>query len=1105
MRVTVVQILIVCTAVMCAHATNSWGQELLNRKVTLKVQNTELGDVLSMIEQKVHVNFTYSPFLIDPQKKITVQARNTRVADLLRDIFRNAVQAEIIGEQIVLTPATATAENTGATPESKHTSLLMPISGRVTDDTGSPLPGVNILIKGSTVGTTTDGDGRYSVEVSTGTEILVFSFIGFKTQEVDVANRSQIDITLEQDITSLSEVVVIGYGTQMKSEVTGSIGSVSLKDFQEQPVTRVDQALQGRVAGVQITNSAGVPGGDVRIRVRGSNSINGNNAPLYVIDGFVGADFGIVNPQDIASMEVLKDAAATAIYGSRGANGVILITTRTGSKKGVQVDFGTWVSSSSVLKKMDLLNAVDYAQTANARAAATGGNPIYTQAQIDSYRQNGGTDWQNEVLRRATGQQYQLGISGGTDKTQFLISTNYLDQDGIINNTDYKRYTFRTNVSSQVSKKFTARVNLTGSRRESHNTDGTSARGGALAQALAWSPTTPVYTPAGTYTKSDPVGSIFQNPKALTTEQDNRYNNSTLNLVGGLRYEFIKGLSLDIQYGVNYINAQGKTYLAAILNNNHSRASRTSTEVINLQNTNTLSYRRTFNNIHSLDITAVFENQTETSESFNAGSTDLTFPNLSYDNLAQAGSNSVGSGYSRWALLSYLGRINYTLKDRYMISAAARRDGSSKFRGSNKYSNFPSVSLGWRISEENFMQTQNFVSNLKLRASWGLTGNQAIGPYSTMSTYISNLDDAAVPFTSGYFSTGINYGIVLGAPGNPDLKWETTAQTDVGVDIEVLEGKVSLSADYFVKNTKDLLLAQSLPEYVGGNSLMRNIGEVQNKGIELALNATPVRGELTWNSSLNFSSLKNKVVSLATNDTIYNVGGYQEFVLIPGQSLGVFWGPRYLGTWKPGQQDEAALFHAKPGDAHYEDLNGDHVIDGKDSQVIGRSMPKTTLGWNNTVTYKGLSLNIFFQGIFGFDKLNYSYATGIVGSTDVRQPTFADIQNRYIPGVNETSNIPAFSSTNENFIYQSSRFIEKGNFVRLKNISLAYTLPKAAVKGLGTVRVFVSGTNLWTITDYKGIDPESTSNSSASDAIQNIDHGSYPNSKTYTAGVNLTF
>ncbi|WPU93594.1 TonB-dependent receptor [Mucilaginibacter sabulilitoris] len=980
------------------------------------------------------------------------------------------------------------------------------ISGRVTDNTGAPMPGVNVALKGTTLGTVTDANGKYSLNVPDQTGTLVFSFVGYISQEVAIGNNTAINVKLEESSKSLNEVVVIGYGTQRKSDLTGALTSVSTKDFAQQPVTRVDQVLSGRAAGVQVTNASGAPGANVRIRVRGSNSVLGNNDPLYVIDGFVGADFSILNPNDIESIQVLKDAASTAIYGSRGANGVIIVTTKKGSGSGFKISYEAQGSRSEVVKRWDVLNAFDYATTANERSVALGTSPIFTQDQVDQFRNNKGTDWQNLVFRRATGQQHQLTLSGGGEKTTYLISANYLDQDGVINNTGFKKYTIRSNVSSKPTDDFSLRLNFTGSRIENHNIGLQSGTGNALVEALSWAPTTPAYDATGHYTSQDPTGSVAINPLALLYDLNNDDNRNIANVIGGANYKLpIKGLAIDLQYGVNYTGVQDASWGGIYLTRGNPFANRSTSDQVTLQSTSSLNYNRTFNKYHNISAVVVFETQKYVQNDFSAAGNTLFFPDLGYYNLSLANSYAVGAGYSKSSLLSYLGRVNYSYKDKYLLSFAVRRDGSSKFADGNKYSTFPSVGAGYNLAEEDFIKGMNVFSNLKLRASWGMTGSQAIGPYATLSTYNTGTPAA-------FNNAGVLYGIQLGNPGNTHLKWETTKQTDVGLEMGVLDGRVTLEGDYFVKNTTDLLLNQALPAYVGGGTETKNVGEVQNKGFEITLTANLLKTTgFSWTSNFNVAVVKNKVASLGGVAprilTGTGVGGgmstTNEFVLQPGYSLGSYWGLKYLGTWKPADAQEAAKYNEKPGDSRYADLNNDGQINADDFTIIGKGIPTTTAGWNNTFTYKGFTLNVFFQGVLGVDKLNYTRAVALSGSGDARQYILSEIKDRYIPGENQTSNIPAFSSTNV-VITQSSRFIENGSYVRLKNLSLAYTFPKV-VNNRGAIKVFVSGTNLATITKYKGLDPEANNIGSGTDTAQGIDYGAYPNSRVYTLGVNLSY
>lgn len=978
------------------------------------------------------------------------------------------------------------------------------VRGHVSSD-GTSLPGVNVSVKGTSLGTSTDASGNYSISLSGSQNTLVFSYIGFLSQETVVGDRSTINIQLEEDQQALDEVVVVGYGTLRKKDLTGALSSISTSEFEEQPVTRIDQVLQGRATGVQVTNSSGAPGGEARIRIRGANSVLGNNDPLFVIDGFVGADFNTINTNDIESIQVLKDAASTAIYGSRGANGVVIVTTKTG-KSGFQVTYSGQGSTSDVIKKWDVLNGPDFAEIANERSVVLGVNPIFSAEQISELRASGGTNWQDLVFRRAAGQQHQLGVSGGGEKTSYLISANYINEKGIINNSGYKRYVFRSNINSKLNDNFTVRFNVTGSRTENHNTNIIGGTGNPVVQALSWSPTLPAYDAAGNITPADAIGSVGFNPVALMYERANDTQGNFVNLLGGVNYKLpVEGLTLDLQYGVNYNDRLTQTFNGNLVTRNNPNASRGSTENITLQSTNALNYRRVFNEDHNLDVVAVIESQQFRSNSFGANATGLKFPSLEYYNLQLANTYGVNTGYTKWTLLSYLARANYAYKNKYLVSASVRRDGSSKFAEGNKWSVFPSVGLGYNLSEEQFIQDMGVFSNLKIRGSWGKTGSQAINPYATLSTYNTN---APMAFDNASTASGIQ----LGNPGNLRLRWETTEQKDIGIEAGFFQDRLSIEADYFVKNTTDLLLNRSLPEYVGGGSQTLNVGEVENKGIEVSLKGVILNSDnVNWTSNFNFSTVKNRVTSLGGIAPRIGQGTgvgagmsiTNEFMLMPEYSLGSYWGVKYLGTWKPGEEAEASKYNAKPGDSRYEDINKDDKISTDDFQIIGKGMPTTTAGWNNTISYKDLTLNVFFQGVFGVDKLNYTRAAAMSGSGDARQYILTEIKDRYIPGVNETSDIPAFSSSNVVFT-QSSRFVENGNYIRLKNVSLSYRLPESTVKKVG-IQLFVSGTNLLTISNYKGIDPESTNISSGTDTAIGIDYGGYPNSRTITGGINLTF
>ena len=978
------------------------------------------------------------------------------------------------------------------------------VTGKVTNDNGDALEGASVHEKGSNTGVRTKRDGSFTIRLTSPNAILDISYVGFSRTEISLAGKTEISVSLKAENKSLNDVVVVAYGTQKKATLTGAQGSVNASDFKGQPVTRLDQALQGRASGVQVTNASGAPGGDVRIRVRGANSVNGANDPLYVIDGFVGGDFGLLGPDDVESMQILKDASATAPYGSRGANGVVIITTKKGAKGRTSINFTTRLTSSRIAKTLDKLNAGDYAQVVNDHSIATGASPVYSPTQVADFKQNGGTDWQKDIYNTATGQQYQLNLSGGTDKTSYYISGAYQNQPGIVNNSSYKFYNLRSNINSQISDKFSTYINFNGSVRDYLNTNIITGSANPIVQSLAWSPTVPVYDSAGNYTKTDPVGSVFLNPVALTTDVLNKTQNYSANITGGLMYTILRGLTFHVQYGVNFVGAQNQYYRSLVVNSN-TFASRNTSTSLNLQNTNTLNYKHVFNGVHNLDITAVVEEQKEKDDGFSASVVNLVYPTFMYDNLNLATPSALSAGVSQWSIFSLFGRVNYSYKEKYLLSGTLRRDGSSRFQGDNKFSYFPSVSAGWVLSQEDFIRDLNVFNALKLRASWGLTGNQAISPYSTLASYATT--------SATYTSSTHVPGVLISNPGNPNLKWETTEQKDLGLDMQLVKGFVNFSADYYVKETRDLLFPVAIPMYVGGGSIVKNIGAVQNKGWEFSLDVTPLSGKVKWTSSINLSLVSNKILHLVKSgqDTIFNssdVGAgtstQPEFVMITGRPMAAIWGLKYMGTWKPKDAALAAQFGAAPGDARYADVNGDNKLSSADFTIIGYGLPKYSIGWNNSISYKGFDLNVFFQGIFGFDKLDYLYGASMTYSGDFRQPMLAAIKNRYIPGVNETSNIPAFSSTGQNYI-QSSRFVEKGDFIRLKNVSLAYTLPKSLLKDLFSVKLFASATNLLTLTKYKGMDPESASVGSGNDAQQNIDYGSYPNPRVFTGGITISF
>jgi TonB-linked SusC/RagA family outer membrane protein len=1000
------------------------------------------------------------------------------------------------------------------------------VTGTVRAADGEMLPGVSILLKGTSTGTVTDVEGRYSIHApENGT--LVFSSIGYTLQETPVTGRSVINVTLAEDVHSLQEVVVVGYGTQKKSDLTGSISSISGNEVTLLPTQRVDQALQGRAAGVMVLNTDGAPGGNTTIRVRGMNSINGGNNALIVIDGLQGADLNSINPNDIESIEVLKDASATAIYGSQGANGVILITTKMGKTGKPVISYTYDMGASQQNKKYDLLSAAEYARNINAVVLSRNGDritpqPIFSEAEIEEFERTGGTDWQDVIYRTAKIQNHQLSLSGANDKVNYLLSGGYLDQEGILLNTSYKRFTLRANVETEINKWAVFGLNWAGSKEITNSTlfgGSTDWPNNPVGAALRFSPTIPVYDENGNYSK----GSLFYgnpilwNPLASAVEPLLEGNTFRNNLNSYLQFQLMKGLTLRVTGGarlteqdnVRFLN--NKTFIGL---QNNGQGTTTTNSTTYLQNSNILTYDKTIDQ-HHLTVTAVAEQQYTKSAGANISTTDFLNKQTGAYDLAGANISNVGSFLSERRINSYLGRVNYIFNDRYLITASYRADGSSVFGKNNKWGYFPSASVAWRAANESFVSDLNVFSDLKFRASWGVTGNQAISPYQTLARINSG---ANYPYNGG---DGTDIGFQITAAENPSLRWETTTQTDFGIDVGILNGRLNITADYYIKTTEDLLMPRELPLHTGLRSIIDNVGSMQNKGIEIAVDGDPLVGTLAWNTGFNISANRTTVLDVGPVGKIaFTAGGSGQGTNLPfmylvtdepfGQMMG--WG--YEGTWKQDEADLAATYGQLPGDPHYTDVNKDGKIDIQDQKVIGNSMPKFIFGWNNRLTYRNFELMLQIQGVQGNNIFNVARI-----ALEEQQGTSRRLLDRWTPD-NKDSDIPALIDglTRQNANLTStisfptssgntnSRWVEDGSYVRLKNITVAYNFPKALTDkiNLNNLRLYVSGTNLVTITNYLGYDPE-VSSYTGNDAQIGTDYNNYPQSKLFNVGVNLSF
>ncbi|MFQ3172948.1 MAG: TonB-linked SusC/RagA family outer membrane protein [Polaribacter sp.] len=954
------------------------------------------------------------------------------------------------------------------------------ISGVVTYSDGTLLPGVNILIEGASVGTQTDFDGKFSIKANKG-EILVFSYLGMKTKKITIDAKTTINIQLEEDAASLDEIVVIGYGSQRKSDLTGSVSQIKAEDLNAIPNANVQQALAGRAAGVQVTQQDGSPGGSVSVTIRGSNSIQGNNTPLYVVDGFPIGNISILNNSDIESIEILKDASATAIYGSRGANGVVLLTTKQGKSGKMNIDFDSSYSSQSLIKQLDLMNAKEYAQFYNIQASNDGLQPYFTESEVNSFGE--GFDWQDFMFRNASMLTNSLSISGGDSKTKYAMSLSSVNQEGILENSDYNRYTIRANIDHQFSKVFRATLSTTNTRVSTGRQDsGGGNRGASLIGAIQTAaPTLTPFNDDGTYNDIRIVypWAEIGNPIYYTKEEKNTIKSNLSLINAAFVINPLEELTIRISGGYENRDDRSDSYRTLKFVNSDGIARVGTAQFTSLLSENTINYTKTFNDVHNFSALAGVTYQDFLSTELNAGSSGFLSDAFETNDLI-AGANPVlaDTRYSKNVLSSYLGRFNYNYKNKYYVTASYRADGTSKFSEGNKWGYFPSAALSWRVSEEDFLKDNSTISNLKLRGSYGVTGSQAIDPYETLNilnpSYAVLNDQLSLAFAPSEQLPG-------------DLKWETTEQMDFGIDFGLLNNRFTLTADYYVKNTKDLLNTITLSSSSGYINTIGNVGEVQNKGFELGLDAKVFTGDFKWGLNTNFSINRNKVVKLYGGDEIrtgfLNTVSLQTFtsILSEGRPIGQFYGFIEDGYTDAGQ-------------IKYKDTDGVDGITNDDQTFIGDPTPDFIYGINSTMSYKNFDLNIFLQGVYGNDLYNGSSATNSIdygfGLNLIKDPLYD-----YWTPTNTDAKYPKISRTTK--INGSDRFIEDGSFLRLKNIQFAYNLPvkQMNLNGLQSMQLYVSGQNLLTFTKYSGWDPE----------VIGVDNRSYPQTKGFTLGTRIRF
>lgn len=1108
-----------------------------SQSVTLTIQDAPLDRIFLEIEQKTAYRVIFNDDVIPKNKTFSINAKNEDVKDVLTNLLKTTpLTYKIIQDDLlVIINKTSIQE------------IL--ISGRVVDEDGEALVGVSVKEKGTTTGTVTDVNGNFQITVTGESSVLVFNYIGFKIEEVTVGDKRTLNVTLRGSTTALNEVVVVGYGSQSRKDVTGAISTIKPEDLESTPVTSVDALLQGRAAGVQVTTNSGAPGGGVSVRIRGNTSISSGNDPLYVIDGIpvvsddLSGGSGLstngqinaladINPNDIESIQVLKDASATSIYGARAANGVVLITTKRGSRGGqTRFSFNNYAGMVQAPRKLPLLNGeeaktlfLERRYNAAENAAVNFPQLLDNPSRNDFETYNNNTDWQDAVLRSSLMQNYSIGMQGGDQSTRYAISLGYLEQQGHIIETKFNRITSRINIDYDASKKLRFGNSLAFTRSKTNLMDqstGTNIQGfsdpNPYFSALVKSPFLPVFEQdrAGNNT-GEYFGLVrdFQdviNPVGVARQLTNdAFNNRLLgNLFG--EYDILGALKFRSSISVDYFNLKEKRFVPAA----NREAGSQNTQEFNWINENTLNYSKLFSEKHNFSALAGLSFQESRRERLRSRGQNSPSDLLSDLNSAPV----LVDGFSNaetWGISSLFGRVTYSYDDKYLFTGNIRRDGSSRFGANNKFAVFPSASIGWRVSAEPFMQKVELVNDLKIRASYGTTGNQNIGNYRSLVLYSGG---------ANYLGNG---GISPSNVGVPDLSWESTNQANLGLDVTLFNNRVTLITDYYVKKTKDLLLSVPLPGTAGFGSSLQNFGDVENKGWEFAALTKVLTGGFKWNVDVNIGTNRNKILRLPGGDPIIRnylglFGIAQE-----GEAIGTFYGWNMLGVYARDEDNIARDAQGNTllesdgvtprrirnnsangpafagGDVIFEDINHDGIINDDDRVVIGKAFPDFFGGINNSLSFKNWDLNVFLQFSKGNDVINGT------------RRSLEQMSNSYNSTVNtlrrwrkqgDVTDVPkAISGDPMGNARQSTRWVEDGSYFRFKTVTLGYNIPTNIMGGRALFRnakVYVTGQNLLTFTNYLGIDPEV--NALRDPLLAGIDIGTYPQSRTFIFGLNLGF
>ena len=1100
--------LLFCTTVFSFSANEVFSQ---NDKIVINDdKDYTIDEIFDLFREQTKHTFIYQEDLFKKIPKLHLEKGTIKANELLEKSFSSDKYSFSFTRKnrIII------IEEIPVTIKEEINIQKLQVSGIVTDIDGNPLPGASIVEVGTDNGTSSDFDGNYEINLPDGEQTLVFSYLGFKTQEVEINGRSKINVVLEIDSEGLDEIVITGYGEVRRKDLTGSVAKVNGDDLANLPAARVDQLLQGRASGVQVSSISGEPGAATTIRIRGGNSIQGNNEPLWVIDGIiVGTDYNLsnINANDIKSIDVLKDAVAVSIYGTRGANGVILVTTKSGSSAspGVpNVTINAYTGMQSMLTEIDFLNGSEHASYANEDAAFRG-----SALPFANLNEVANVNWVDQVSRSAPINNVDVSVSGVSEnrKTNYYISANSFNQDGLIRSSGIKKHIFRTNMDIRLSEKvkFGMRVNLSRLSQENAKFDFDE-----LYQATT--PTRAIFDNLGNYTALDPItGGIASNFEAdLNIKED---HSQITNILSSFYLEFRPWDNMTFKSTFNpQINdfKRNRFNPGALPNNlivsNGGDARVDNSLEVSYINENTMTFNTDIGENDHLSVLAGFTIQKSEFESSFSQSYGLSNDSTGYNNMsfgADPTRNGVGSDYNSFQLISWLGRINYSLNDKYLFTLVGRMDGSSRFAPGNKYAMFPSGAVAWKLSEEEFIKNLGVFNNLKLRASYGMSGSQAIPSFRTL---------ALLDLANTSFNATENPGVRLGRPENPDLKWETTKQLDIGLEMGFFDNRLSIEVDYYQKKTKDLLLNAQLPRQTGFVSQLKNIGSIENTGLELLINSINISNDnFKWSTSLSLAGNRNKVTDLGGVDFINlatpaNQGGTGARLIL-GETVPVFMGVKYLGTWKSQAEIDLAGYEGNHdvGGPRFNDTDGDGNITQTDFEVLGSPQPDFYYGIGNSISFENFDLDFFFQGTYGNEVFNSLTQTAYFGRAELTK--YKETLNRWSP-TNSNSDIPrAGSVASLSEIYNNSVMIEDGSHIRLKSLRLAYNIPvnDLGLKTFKAIQVYLVGANLFVISDFRLKDPETSQYSGTNDNETNLttgfSNGQYPTASTISIGTRIQF